>query len=284
MRKRGRVGQLSQTADRISPSEVSLTGADLFALAMSRQRAHCEVQTTYTHTVLADWLRCALPKSWSVVEPRIEPPETSFSADLLSAAVSSFPVGSGRRGRPTTAELSLLATFLEVSVSEAKDILEGHCETVAFLLAARAADAMRQGAGAPVTEAMAALVTELGAMSWAAQIALVFEAERRARTSFSPTGNRTAVVWAPLIDVETYDGAATEALGGTSIEPTGSRAWCAGCPGASERVFAVAAYSAGMAAAGQDPVHAAPLFVLNYIFDGDELQEADMRVHDIETA
>ena len=284
MRKRGRVAQLSQTAERMSPSEVALSGADLFALAMSRRRARCEFQTTYTHAALADWLRCALPTAWSVVEPRVEPTATDVSADSLPAAVSSFPVGSGRRGRPTTAELSLLATFLAVSVPEAKDILAGHCETVAFILAARAADAVRQGAGAPVTEAMAALVTELGTMSWAAQVAFVFEAERRARASFIPTGNRTAAVWAPLIDVKTYDGAATEALGDTSIEPTGSRAWCAGCPGTSERVRAVAAYSAAMAAAGQDPVHVAPLFVLNYIFDGDELQESDMRVRDIETA
>jgi hypothetical protein len=256
-----------------TPSSEALSGADLFALAMSRRRARCEFETTYSHASLANWLRaCALPEGWSVVEPRV----TSVSAPLAEV-VSAFPIGSGRNKRPTAAQLAQLATFLAVPVAEAKDILAGHCETVAFLLAARTADAVRQGSRAPATDAMAALVTELRTISWGAQVALVFDAEHRARASSIP--NRTAAVWAPLID-----GTFANTLSDTSIEPTGSRAWCAGCPGASERVRAVAAYSAARAAAGQDPVHVCPLFVLNYIFDRDELDQADMRVRDIETA
>jgi hypothetical protein len=56
-------------------------------------------------------------------------------------------------------------------------------------------------------------------------------------------------------------------------------AWCAGCPGVDARLRAVAERAAAAA-----HIAVAPLYVLNYIFDGDELDEEDMLRGTEETA
>jgi hypothetical protein len=56
--------------------------------------------------------------------------------------------------------------------------------------------------------------------------------------------------------------------------------WTAGCPGAAERLRRVA----DGAAAAAGGVACCPLYVMNYIFDGDELDDGDLALPDIETA
>jgi hypothetical protein len=170
--------------------------------------------------------------------------------------------------------------------ADAADILSGHCETVAATLAARVVARLRvTSATTALTDTYTSLCSELEPVTFSEQMAVLFASERTARAFESPPRRRPWVMWPQL-----------QAAGAHS-----STEYCMGLPDADRRLHAVAVQCAAAAVsvstpsvpagpdvdavAGSDgPIATVPLYVLNYIWDGDELEDADMGSTEHETA
>lgn len=223
----------------------------LMALACSRKRERLHTLTTFTHANLEEFLAASLGHGWRVVGP---PP----------AGVSSFPQAAGEDPTP---EMGFLSTFLKCSVEDALDTWNGHCETCAVFCTQRVLD-LCESTPNPHIHAYEGAVKELSSMGFEASATLLFEAEKRARESGSE--QKTLPMWGPLSPPVKKWG---EDGGKGLID------WTAGAPGFSVRLQGIGAE----AAAQGGTMTSLPCYVLNYIYDGDELEEEDMALP-IETA
>lgn len=198
-----------------------------------------------------------------------------------SPAVSAFPHGSGPEGSPTVHELSQLSKLLGVPPAQAADVLAGHCETTAVALTSRALQAAVRGAAAPASEAAEELTNELSSAAWSEQLIALFDAEVAARRPGAKS--RTEAMWGSLTDIvsSASTSAASATVGTSSVGAVAPSAalWTAGCPGVDIRLREAAERST--TTKGNI---VAPLYILNYIYDGDELIDDDMALTDIETA
>ena len=319
----------------------------LLSFAQSRKRRRCSVQTCYTHTNLADFVRASLPGGWRVAVP------CAPGAGAEAEAPSAFPRSSGARSQ------AALRRFLGGgSAAEHEDMLEGHCETVAVALTARVARALAAlpavrdgddsvggggsgGGGGGAQQAAAAgggagwwdpdaargersgervlaevsdtLVAELRGATLAGQVALLFAAEKRAAAA---RHDDLLIRGSPAATCEGGGGAAAgggSAVAGGAGQWQGQRAmwqpllgaaacvWphaaadpeavlCAGRDSARDALAraaaaaAAAAAAVAAAAAGNNSggtgcscvVPCLPLYVVNYIFDADELSAAEL--------
>jgi hypothetical protein len=154
-------------------TEPSIT--TLFAKSISRQRERLNLNTEYSHSNLAAYLRDqVLPSSWDVHTP---------SSDAMG--ISKFPVAHVRRTRHVK-EISYLANYLcGISVSDAEDQYNGHCETCAVYSTSEVLKRINAEPTARPSDVLGAaylsLNTKLVALSWEDCVVEVFGAERRAR-------------------------------------------------------------------------------------------------------
>jgi hypothetical protein len=250
----------------------------LFAKAVSRRRERCFVATAYSHANLAAHLETLLPPGWAVHAPAPG-----------AAGISSFPPAAEDPAAHAE-ELRFLASFLGgIPVAEAKDQYEGHCETMAVFFARAVLDSLRAAPAADpagvLPAAFAAARAELEALgTWKARVGILFEAEARARRDATledaaTRKGRTLAMWEPLLAGEGAAAAAAGGGGGGAAMGTvasSAEAFLAGAPGLGARL-------AGAAAQARD-LTCLPCYVLNYIWDGDELSAADLKVEGIETA
>jgi hypothetical protein len=263
---------------RASATAAAPTSDALFAKAVSRRRERCGVLTAYDHENLAAYLRALLP-GFVVHAPL---PGT--------AGISSYPPASADPAVHAE-ELAHLAAYLGgIPVAEAEDQYSGHCETMAVFFSRTVMDSLRAApAAAPagvLPAAYAGARARLDSLAtWEARVGVLFEAEARARADAAQAGarkGRTLAMWAPLlVGREGGSGGGGGGGGGAAAMGTVARsaaAFLAGSPGVGARLAeAVAAAAAG-------GLSCMPLYILNYIWDGDELCAADLVVDTIETA
>ena len=195
-------------------------------------------------------MQTLLPAHWTVQLP---------APDVT--AISSFPES---RGDPDAEMAALCALLGGVTPEQAEDTLNGHCETCAVLLASHVVDSVRSGHASPLSAAHAAIAALLKDQGWDRQLDIVFSGERRARADKLEPHQRgtVAAMWSAVPSHIVADGDL-------------HWDWCAGS--ACERIRA-AASTVG------DGTLVAPLYVINYIWDGSELSKAEMLDSREETA
>ena len=250
--------------------------SSLFLKAVSRQREKCGVVTEYTHLNLGKYLEDLLPK-WRVVIPTPG-----------SVGISCFPVAS-EVPEVHAKELEFLATYLGTTVEEAKDQWEGHCETCAVFYTGEVLRSLQAFPDTPVETVLsntyASTSSKLAKLPWEGAVEEMFPAEKRARAG---GGGRTEVMWAPLLTIplnlapvpaasggaQTFKGDVKTAEG--TVAAT-SYYYLAGSPELPSRLSEAVAHGVGRTCV-------VPLYILNYIYDGDELSKEDLCVEGIETA
>eukprot|EP00035_Acanthoeca_spectabilis_P000147 m.71263 g.71263 ORF g.71263 m.71263 type:complete len:321 (-) comp10058_c0_seq3:1639-2601(-) len=233
--------------------------AAVLASARSRRRERCHHHTCYDHANLALWLTQELPDGWTVQQP---PPLDLADGSTISAP-SMFPVENDAAAQEAVAALLSATPNLD-----AADLIDGHCETVAAVTAEYFLDEIRAQSGvAPASgialAAYSRLAADLQSKDVVGQVRLLFGPQKRAEGA-----PRRSVMWATLYpDVV----AATLPRDGEDFLAE----MCAGT-----RVDFGARFKAGLLAGAP---FALPLYVLNYIWDGDELTAAELKAH-VETA
>ena len=255
------------------------TPSDLLAAACDRVRRRCVHQTEHSHANLTNWLKAALPAAWRVISPDDCP-------GCMERAPSQFPTdeaaGAARH----------LAAYLHTTEADAADILCGHCETCAVtfsetLIRLMEAEPVPAVSMEAITNHLDAAYTSLHASlvaaSPTAQAERLFAVERRARgiapgaalaevLPVAASARQSAAMWAPLLS----DDAAASVQ---PVNPTGRAslldAWTAGLPPTAAHVTAAATRAQDTAS-----VLARPLYVINYLWDGDELTVAELTAAD----
>ena len=246
------------------------TPSELFAKAVSRRRERCTASTEYSHANLAAYLASLLPGF------AIHAPPAGIEG------VSAFPAAVEDAAQHA-ANLAQLATFLHgIPVAEAEDQWNGHCETCAVAVSEHVLAALRGAPppadpGAVLAAAYADFRARLAGLDWDGQVAALFAAERRAR---SGAAGRSRAMWAPLLAAGSagFDGAADAAAVPGAVA-LAVREFLAGGEALPRRLQAAAAAALGSG----DGLACVPVYLLNYIFDGDELSDAQLAL-DIESA
>jgi len=261
--RRGTAASTGAASSSPMPQEPSELLRPLVELALSRTRARCQHLTEYSHAPLADWVCRALGDGWEVHAP------TSFD-DSPAAA---WP-GEAHAASAARALRAVLPRPLRLA---AEDMLEGHCEQMAAALTRAAAelwaddDTAARAAHRAATladEAQAVLRARLLGRSAAAATELVFGAQRRAGWRAGPELWRAAMP--ELCPVELCPAGLDE------LAHTHGFAY--GAAEAAERLRA-----AGARAARGGGRLALPLYVIAYIFDADELPDAELGCAEDET-
>lgn len=225
--------------------------------AKSQRRHRCWAETTYDHTNLADWIGAVLP-SWEVVTP---PAFHRILGPVLPA--SSFPEN-------TEATRAALRSLLNLPTdAAADDLINGHCEQCAHALAT--AVMARASGGCTGRDALDAGTMDLSqglrGESVDAQLARLFAAHLNvdASTSYS---QQQRDWWRPLLRV------AEGAWPTAELDP--EAALCAGTTSAANSLAAAASACEATCADAGVGVAAIPIYVLCYLFDADELEDADL--------
>lgn len=248
----------------VGPSAVSTwqdEAAAVLTTARRRRRARCQHHTCYDHTNLAQWLAGELPDGWTVVPP----PSLAHPDGTVVAAPSGFPEENNLE-----AQIALIEFLSMVGLTpdlDASDLIDGHCETVAAVTAEYFLKEIASGIDrAPADTALAAysrLAADIAAADVSGQIGLLFGPQKRAEDTHSPRSHMWAALYPPAM-----------------AWPCDSTDFLAEmCAGVSPRFGPWLATALSLAEAP----FAFPLYVTNYIWDGDELTEAELTKR-IETA
>ena len=224
--------------------------------AHGRKRCRCNNETTYSHGNLVDWLTAGLPAGWHVEMP---PPDAE--------APSQFPASNDLEAQD--ALQGILPALLGTSRGY-EDEIDGHCETVSVVLSGRVVQELRKADGRTPSQILAcaydSLAKELRASTVAEQVKTLFSPLVKSGRHLS-----NAEMWAELK---------------WPIQPTPVQlspedyiaAMCAGVTTSLLPRLTVAIREA------KDEPFVFPLYVLNYIWDVDELRAWDLQWQDIETA
>jgi len=229
----------------------------------------CTVLTEYDSQNLKTYLSSLLP-GWHTFFPATE------------ASITHLP---SQRGSSRSKKVQELATFLGVTAQVADDRLDGHCETCAVLMASTVEKVLlaNQNCTADVLgRCLIALRNDLTKASLKVQMETIFAAERKVLLSVQQkdvkddddaatlhkenrANERTRIFWPATSEI--------------SLVLPRTRSWCAG-GSETQNSFA----SAVDFVCEKGTVVRLPLYLLCYIFDGDELTKADLEYTEIETA
>ena len=224
--------------------------------AVSRRRSRCWVETEHNHTNVISWIQKALP-DWILVSP-----------SRSDRAPSAFPEENTSKAQEALQQTLGLRPPLPSSTLQ--DMIAGHCETCAVILSEHVVAAIKQrndDANA-LTSGYASLYNMLQQSSGCEeQVRILFEAEKRAATS--GTSDRQLSMWQPVLGKS-----ATQVWAAAATGKDPEAVFCAGLKSA-----AVALQQTASSLTTSD-VATLPLYILNYIWDGDELMESDMDLKD----
>ena len=237
------------------PKTPDLTSAVL-KQAVSRRRSRCWVETEHNHTNVISWIQKALP-DWKLVSPSRSDP-----------APSAFPEENTCKAQEALQQTLGLQPPLPSSTLQ--DMIAGHCETCAVILSEHVVAAIKQrnNVGNALTSGYASLYNMLQQSSGCEeQVRILFEAEKRAATS--GTSDRQLSMWQPVLGPS-----ATQVWAAAATGKDPETVLCAGLKSA-----AVALQQTASSLTTAD-VATLPLYILNYIWDGDELMESDMDLKD----
>jgi hypothetical protein len=239
--------------------------------AMDRTRQRCAVQTTYTHKNLASFVQASCPNGWKVHAPEEGMP-----------AISHFPEENNSEVQKALQE-EFKGTTLENADFE--DMLNGHCEDVAITLARHMVLTIKDGYnGSLLQETYASLKKHLSSMDVANQIKLLFKERRRANLSKRAKHHHPYPMWE---DLDAGILQKPEPQPEPELEPKPQRNFAVAflCAGADPAVTDRIATACKMLSVDERKGAAAlPLYVLTYIWDGDELTQDDMLNTKQETA
>jgi hypothetical protein len=286
----------------------------LYTDAVSRKRKRLTYATEYTYSNLVAYLSSILPEGWEVHAPT--------TCTTLHSGLD-FPVADASPAQHDK-ELIYLADFLgNIPVSEAEDQYNGHCETCAVCFTGEVVKLLCSNVKYQPSEilhaAYASLNEKLTNMSWEECVGEIFAAEQRARKykkneHMSPTKGRTVAMWEPLITHDVFAGEniplCSSILGSGGVQDIDACHIMAFIAGSSD--LASRTLSACSAVAALDHPVVMPLFILNCayffffsclmfnslslllllttlfscvdIFDGDELNSAELKCEKFETA
>ena len=261
---------IGPSAISTNPSETNLFTA-MLQNALARQRMRCTVLTEYDIANMKTYVTGLLPPGWCILFPAIE------------AGITHLP---SKRGLTQNKKEQELAAFLGVTAPVARDRLDGHCETCAVLMASTLVQALftREGCSPNMPgSCLNNLRDNLTKASFKVQMERIFAAERHVlqsvkekecdstvhedSTAFKARSadDRTRLFWPDITE--------------TSSVAERTSNWCAGGPD-TQKSFA----SAAEFVRGARSVIRLPLYVLCYIFDGNELTNADLENTEIESA
>jgi hypothetical protein len=267
----------------------------------------------YHHDNLQEYIRQALPPGWTVVLP----PAT---ADV-GKAPSEFPEVVSESACTALAEhLQLPADAAQLSPAELADMLNGHCETVAVTLAEHVVGQIGKGgstrssyspgaAAAALAAGYRELTESLQLLNASAQIRLLFDAEKRgllqhlSSSSKCGSGNqlpsdgrgRQHSMWSSVLQCASplfppgLKDPERSMLAGTESASSRIAQAAAACvtnslPAAATASSAASSSSSALLSTVSDTA-VLPLYILCYIWDGDELDHADLAASpDTETA
>ena len=275
--------------------------ADMDALLRRscRGRERCIYETCFSHDNLAAWLEShVLPSGWDVVRP----PAGSMGPG------QHWPEDTGPEAQDLLRDLFAKTHQVPDAASLSGDGLErlmnGHCETVAVALTREVLSQLSGGAepAAALRQAYGGIAKELTAAPekrerLVQQMKTLFEAEGRGRkaaagaaagaasSSSSSNSNsssnssgyeRQIEMWRPLVGLGSDVWGSRDGVGKHDY----LAAFCAGFP-----VEAITEIARKIDGASSPPsVAALPLYILNYIWDGDELTAEQLSEGTAETA
>ena len=275
-----RARRSSNASNAAAAVTATVTAMDaLVRVALSRQRRRLTHATEYTHRGLRAWVLAALGGAgWSCASPQ----------QHLCSPAAAWPAADAE----VAAARALAALLPPALADQAADLLCGHCEEMAVLVTMAAAARLRGGGGSSggeegsavgnaagaallLTDAAQRDVTErLGALPTADAVDAVFGAHRAGADEGWHSGPALWHAAAPVLCAPPPPPGSAAA---GDDEVAIATAFVAGSPEAAARIRAAAA-------ADEGGLVALPLYVVNYIFDMDELGAADMDLRGIETA
>ena len=221
--------------------------------ARDRKRRRCNNETTYSHENLAEWLKAGLPAGWRVETP-----------PAWAVAPSGFPISNDREAQ---AALQQLLPVLPTVSRGYEDELDGHCETVSVVLSERVVQELRSPGDRTPAQILACAYDDLAKELRAATV------PEQVRTLFAP------MLDAPSSSAEWWK--IWLSLMGTTAAQVPPGDFLAGmCAGVTPTLLPRLTDTIREA---KEDTFALPLYVLSYIWDGDELGAADLK-EDIETA
>lgn len=231
-----------------------------FGSALSRRRVRCTLDTQYDDHNLMDYLQGVIPE-WII---------RLVGTD---AGLSQFPSDDNITEAD---QVCIVADFLKVDTVVAKDRMNGHCETIAVLMAEIIENELtRTNGDTDVCRALANQRETINGLSFDEQVKRIFKAEEivvnhedykksSAKQHDEIANLRTVLFW-PSTAIISPNHVAVES-------------WCAGGP---ETAFNLA--KAASHAVCNKSTLMLPLYLMCYVYDGDELNDLEMK-QDVETA
>ena len=230
----------------------------ILGLALSRRRAKCTVATEYESTNLLKYLKSALSE-WAIVFAGTE------------AGLSELPTDNQI---PEKDRVIVVANYLETDEVAAKDRLNGHCETIAVLMTDTVKSALTTGK--EVCKSLTNLFNNTKMLPFNQQVELIFKAEKQ--TANHPNCQNYNASSTRSSQLEAKADIRTKLFWPSTGTSSSLRSWCAGGPETSANLS-----TAASASLCHNSIMLLPLYLLTYIFDGDELTNEDMKA-DVETA
>ena len=230
-------------------------------------RSRCTVETEFSNNNLVQYIEEAVP-GWKVVAP---PQSVS--------APSQFPKMDSAYSRKTA--LTSLCQFSKWPMSTCKDLISGHCETCGYIVTEAVIKAIQNGDSPVLDVAYSKLAKVLQNTSIKKSIEIMFGPQ--VRGSQSPM-SRLFSMWLPLFNQA--ENLMKELLVDNS-DAKFLKALTAGLPGVPQLLNQIATVCSGATDSSSllaAPLAAVPLYVMNYIWDGDALDESQLLETCYETA
>ena len=222
-------------------------------------RSRCTVETEFSNNNLVQYIEEAVP-GWKVVAP----PQSVI-------APSQFPKMDSAYRRKSA--LTSLCRFSKWPMSTCKDLISGHCETCGYIVTEAVIKAVRNGDSPVMDVAYSKLAKELQNTSIKKSIEIMFGPQ--VRGSQSPM-SRLFSMWLPLFNQA--ENLMKELLVDNS-DAKFLKALTAGLPGVPQLLNQIATVCSGATDSSSllaAPLAAVPLYVMNYIWDGDALDEKQL--------
>ena len=230
-------------------------------------RSHCTVETEYSNNNLVKYIQKAVP-GWKVVAP----PKANI-------APSNFPNVDNQNS--LNCAIKSLDQLLRMPISKCKDMISGHCETCGCIETEAVMAAIQNGDTHVLDIAHCTLAKVLEKSSTRKTSKIMFNPELRATQS---PASRLFTMWSPLFNQ------AESLMKEIMVEKDDEKfhkTLTAGLPGVPEILHkvAIACNTVTDSSLVQvAPIAAVPLYVMNYIWDGDELNEKQLQETCHETA
>lgn len=229
----------------------------LLKFATDNLRRRCQHSTVYSHDEMCEWLQEALPPQWKVYKPAVNE----------KALAACWPPEGGSVRKAVVAWLSARGC------KDPEYLLNGHCEAMALLLSHTVEEKLLAG------ELPETLVDT--AHTVALEMLESKKPEEAAQLVFPPPFLRGFVEGTATWDTSVWNFAADSDV----VPINGLAPFLYGGTGVQKRIGDLAKnLESGIPPYNPSKICSMPLYTLNYIWDGDELDQTDLEAGADETA